>query len=300
MLTYERYLMPASIDEALEIAAAHQDSHRLLSGGTDLIPYSHEARSGDLQGTVLIDLSRIANLRQVNVVGDRIEIGAGVTFSDFLESRLLREWAPLLGQCALQIADEQIRYMATIGGNIMHASPAADGTVALIALNAEVVLDSLWRGRRVRREVPLVDFITGPNSTQRMDGEILTSVRCDAMGPEFGSAFYKIGRRRSLIIAVASAAAVVRLSPDGASFADVRLSVGAVSAVPARLRECEQAVVGQPVSRAIISEAAELARNMVSSRSRQAYRRDVVVAFVEEALIDAVSAIGGRVQVQHG
>lgn len=295
MLAYGEYLMPTSIREALAMVTQHADHYQLLSGGTDLIPAAREVRGGNSDSVALIDLSRIRELRESKMVDRTLRIGAAVTFENFLEEPLFKEYAPLLGKCAMVVADDQIRHEATIGGNIMNASPAADGTVALLTLNAKVVLERLKNGRRESRNVSLSDFVLGPGLTEKGTDEILTGILCDAGGAEFGSAFYKVGHRRSLIISVASTAAVVRLSEDKQFFTDVRLAIGAVSSVPTRLPECEEVLLGAPVSVRVIQRAAAMARDRVASRSRQAYRRDVVSAFIGHALADAVQELGAHV-----
>jgi len=304
MILADQYLVPNSLTEALEIAEQYRDSHLLIMGATDLIPNSRETRRGDIREQVVIDLSRVPELRSIDRQGPRIQMGSGVTFGDFLQHSLLRQEAPLLGQCAFLVGDDQIRHEASIGGNIVNASPAADGTVCLLALGATVTLEALAVGQRHTRVVPLGDFVLGPGQTGKRPGEILTAVTCDATGVGYGTAFRKIGHRRSLIIAVASTACVVRLDDDG-TMAEVRLAVGAVSAVPNRLPECESLLEGRRPTPDLFRTVGELARDRVASRTRIEYRRDVVASFVQEALSEAVEraatgSLGFYKEVQHG
>lgn len=294
MLSCDDYVSAGSVDEALVLAHTRDGRCRFISGGTDLLPSSREMRGGDLHCDTLIDLARIPELHKIRVEGDRLTIGAATTFEDFLRVPELLLYANVLGQCAILVGDDQIRHYATIGGNIVNASPAADGTVALLSLNAEVVIDSWENGNRMQRAVPLNKFVTSPGSTTLAKGEVLSAVRCDALTPDFGMAFRKVGRRRSLIIAVASVSAVVKLTEDRSCFADVRLSVGAVSGVPVRLSECEALLNGKPVSAEIINEAASLARSSVASRTRQQYRKDVIEAFIGSAIKQAMVAAKGE------
>lgn len=294
MLSCNEYVSAGSVAEALTLAHARARRCRFIAGGTDLLPYSREMRGGDLHCDTLIDVVRIPELRKVRVEGDRLTIGAATTFEDFLRVPELLLYASILGKCAILVGDDQIRHHATIGGNIVNASPAADGTVALLSLDAEVIIDRWEKGNRMQRSVPLEEFVTSPGSTSLAEGELLSAISCDALTPDFGTAFRKVGRRRSLIVAVASVAAVVKLTADRSCFADVRLSVGAVSGVPARLGECEALLNGEPVSAEIISEAARLARSSVASRTRQQYRKDVVEAFIGSAINEAMDAAKGE------
>lgn len=297
VLRCDLYLTPASLDEALSLLSVHAGNSRLIAGATDLIPYAREARGGDIFFPVLIDLSRVPELSGASRSGPRLRMGANTTFGDFIKEPLLRTHARVLEHCAWWVADDQIRAVATIGGNIVNASPAADGTVALLALNATVHLAGLRDGVRYERSLPLSDFVLGPGLTALGQGEILTAVECDALGSESGTSFQKVGRRRSLVISVASAAGVVTLTPQGDRFADVRLALGAVSPVPIRVRECEEQLIGRPVTAEVIKAAAALGADRVSSRTRQAYRRDVVVTFLERAITDALNELGLRVEV---
>lgn len=283
MILADQYLVPTTLNQALDLAERHKENHRFIMGATDLIPNSRELRRGDIREKVAIDLSKIPELRSIEKQGQYIQMGAGVTFADFLHHDLLKEYAPLLGQCSILVGDDQIRHEASIGGNIVNASPSADGTVALLALNARVTLDSMENGKRKTREMSLGEFVLGPGVTCLGPGEILTKVSCDAMGSGMGTAFRKVGHRRSLIIAVASTACVVRLNPDG-TLAEVRLALGAISGIPTRVPECESLLQGHRPTPDLFQRAGELARKRVSSRTRQDYRRDVVASFVEETL----------------
>lgn len=297
MLDCDQYLLPRSLTEAFDAMERFDGQYRLIAGATDLIPYAREARGGDMHFPVLIDLTGLPELKGVQKVGSRIRMGALTTFADFMRDPLLLEQAPVLNHCAAWVADDQIRAVATIGGNIVNASPAADGTVALLVLNATVTLESRRGGVRRTRTLSIPEFVLGPGLTALDAGEILTGLECDAVGPAYGSAFEKVGRRRSLVIAVASSAGLVKLTEDRSAFADVRLALGAVSPVPIRVPEIEQALVGQPVRAEVIRRAAEMAAEKVASRTRKEYRREVVVNFIERALLDSLKELGLELEV---
>lgn len=303
MILTDNYLVPSSLTEALELAEQHRDSYKLIMGATDLIPNSRERRHGHIREKVVIDLGKISELRSVEKRHEYIEMGAGVTFGDFLTDSVLQQDVPILGQCARLVGDDQIRHEASIGGNIVNASPSADGTVCLMGLNAQVILEMLQNGVHKTRTLSLEDFVLGPGQTDIQPGEILTKVTCGSLGSRFGTAFRKVGHRRSLIIAVASVACVVKLSEDD-SLEDVRLAVGAVSAVPVRITKCEQILKGQRPTTDLYQRAGELAHSYVASRTRQEYRREVLQNFVEEALEEAVERASSarsetEVEVQH-
>src|SRR5262249_18832525 len=145
---------------------------------------------------------------------------------------------PAMPRCAVWFADDQIRESATIGGNIVNASPAADGTPPLLAHGGRVEQASRRDGRIVRRTLALADFITGPGRTALEEGELLTAIDCDALSG-YGGSFEKVGHRRSLTISLVCLAALLKLDPFGRQVEDVRLAIGGIGPLPRRLNEVE-------------------------------------------------------------
>jgi CO/xanthine dehydrogenase FAD-binding subunit len=193
--------------------------------------------------------------------------------------------------CAVWFADEQVRAQATIGGNIVNASPAADVTPALIACGAEVELAKSSAVGVARRRMKLDQFVIGPSRTALEEGELLVAVECDAL-PDHGGSFEKVGHRRSLVISIVCLAALVKLDSQGRHFEDVRLALGGVGPVPRRLTEVEAYLHAGPLSAARLEEAADMPVSFVASRTRQDYRRDVVRGFMLRGLINAARRAG--------
>lgn len=109
---------------------------------------------------------------------DRIRLGAGTTFQQFLEDPFLRIHLPVMPKCAIWFADDQIRQQATLAGNLVNASPAADGTPPMVAMDGAVTLVSRRNGTIGQRELPLSEFVIGPAETALQAGEILATVEC--------------------------------------------------------------------------------------------------------------------------
>jgi xanthine dehydrogenase FAD-binding subunit len=288
--------MPQSLDEAFDLMEVHQGGYRLVAGATDLLPWARDGRAGNVHYKVLIDISRIPDLQGVVVDGNKISIGAATVFQRFMTDPVLRQHAPVMPHVAVWFADKQLRESASIGGNVVNASPAADGTPGLMAMNGAVVLRR--RGNSVRT-VPLADFITGPATTQLQDHEILCRIECDSTAG-YGASFQKVGHRRSLVISTVCLATLVRLDADGGCCADVRLALAGAGPVPVRLSECEEALAGKPISVDLIEEVAHLPIDRVQSRTRQGYRREVVVNFVRRGLIEAFGSIGVELEESIG
>jgi xanthine dehydrogenase FAD-binding subunit len=288
MLTCDTYHMPTSLEEALSLWAAAPEGSRLISGGTDILPWAREGRAGDVHLPQMIDVTRIPELRGYSVVKGRVRLGASTVYQDFLTDGTLRRMLPCMPYCAIWFADDQIREQATLAGNLVNASPVADGTPPVVALNGEIELARLDSGKVVRRIVPVTEFIEGPGKTTIAPDEIATAVILDTANG-FGGSFQKVGQRRSLVISVACCAALVKTDNNGKTFETVRLALGGVGPRPIRLTRVETALRGQRISHAVIDAAARMAADTVASRSRKEYRRDVVVNFVRAALEDALA-----------
>jgi carbon-monoxide dehydrogenase medium subunit/xanthine dehydrogenase FAD-binding subunit len=294
MLICDEYLMPGTLEEAFDAIARHRGRHRVVAGATDTYPWAREGRAGDVEIPVLIDVAKIPELCQRRVDGARVRIGAATPIQRFLDDPALARALPAMPRCAVWFADDQIRESATIGGNIVNASPAADGTPPLIAHEARVELASRRDGKIVRRTLGLSDFITGPGTTALQEGELLVAIECDALAG-YGGSFEKVGHRRSLVISLVCLATLVKLDASGRKFEDVRLAIGGIGPVPQRLAKVEAFLRGGPVTAERLEQAAQMPVELVASRTRQAYRREVVRGFVLRGLIEAVRGAGGRI-----
>ncbi len=288
MLDCDQYLLPKSLDEAFGFLETHGDAAQIVAGATDLLPWAREGRAGDVHIPVLIDITRIPELNGVALEGNRLRLGAATVFQKFLKDSVLREHAPVMPHVAVWFADDQLRQSATIGGNLVNASPAADGTPGLMALDAELVLHSRTGGER---RVNVTDFPTGPSFSVLNNGELIVAVEFDSAA-EYGASFEKVGHRRSLVISTVCVATVLKLDEVGQNFEDVRIALAGVGPVPVRLSECEEMLSGKTVTAALIDAAAHLPIDRVQSRTRQDYRREVVVSFVRRGIVEALASIG--------
>lgn len=291
MLTCDNYLMPTRLEEALNLWADAPEGSRLVAGATDILPWAREGRAGDVHLPAMIDLSRVAELNGYRVEGGKVRLGANVVYQQFLEDEALRRHLPCMPSCAVWFADDQIRQQATLAGNIVNASPAADGTPPVLALNGEIEIARLNAGRIEMRTLPVESFVQGPGKTALGLDEIVTAVICESC-EGYGGSFQKVGQRRSLVISSVCAAALVKLDASGEIFEDVRLAIGGVGPVPARLADIEAMLRGKRISRQLVAEAAAISADRVASRTRQDYRRVVVRGFIEAAIEDALVASG--------
>ena len=287
MLTCDEYLTPLSLADAFAAMAQHRGRYRVVAGATDTLPWAREGRAGDVNIPVLIDVSKILELNELRVDERRVRLGAATPIQRFLDDAALARALPALPRCAVWFADDQIRAQATVGGNIVNASPAADVTPCLAAHEASVELVS----SRGKRTMPLHDFITGPGKTQLAEGELLTAIECDAL-PGYGGSFEKVGHRRSLVISLACLAFSVRLDADGRMIEDVRIGLAGVCPMPTRLRDVEASLRGKKLSQELLEQAADMPLDLVQSRTRREYRRDILRGFMMRGLITAAKRAG--------
>lgn len=244
---------------------------RLMAGGTDLLV---ALRSLPADDRPLVCLERVAELSEISATADGgVSIGACATFGRIMTAPLLTGRYPLLTQAAATVGGPAIRNMATIGGNIATASPAADSLPPLYLLDVAVEI----RAAAGSRTVPIAEFILGPRKTLLRSGEIISRVILPPAGGGDIQRFEKVGRRRSLAIAVASLASMIRL--EGDCVVEARLAWGSVGPTVLRSPAAEQALIGRPLSAASLAVAAghahEAVRPIDDLRASAQYRRSV-------------------------
>ena len=286
------YHEPESLRDAIALAARFGTEASFLAGGTDLIV---QLERGRIAPRHVIGLRRVPGLTGIEVNG-RVTLGARVT------PRAIERAPELAGafRCLIEgaevIGGHQVRNVATVGGNLVNASPAADGTPPLLAHDAEVLLAARRNGTIHHRKLALSKFVEGPGRTALGEDEILLEVQCAAL-PKHGAAFEKVGQRRSLVISTVCVAALVELDDTNRKLADVRLAVAGIGPVPRRMDKIEAALKGQMPSARLLEDAAAIAGDLVASRTRQEYRREVVRGFVLRALVNAARRAGANDQL---
>jgi carbon-monoxide dehydrogenase medium subunit/xanthine dehydrogenase FAD-binding subunit len=291
MLICENYIVASTLADAFAAMAQYAGRGRVVSGCTDTLPWARQGRAGDVEIEALIDISKIPELNVRALRGSKVCIGAATPIQRFLDDATLTDTMPAMPRCAVWFADDQIRAQATIGGNVVNASPAADATPCLLAHEAQVELARNDKDGIVRRRMALADFVQGPGRTALAEGELLTAIECDAL-PGYGGAFEKVGQRRSLVISTVCLAALLKLDAAGRTIVDVRLAIAGIGPTPLRLTDVESSLRGAPLNLETLERAAEMPVALVASRTRQEYRREVVRAFMMRGLINAAKRAG--------
>ncbi|VBB46576.1 Molybdopterin dehydrogenase FAD-binding [uncultured Desulfatiglans sp.] len=248
-----------------------ESSRALLAGGTDLLV---KVRAGRADPSAFICLERIAELRGVRERETDLWIGACTSHAELIGHPLVERHLPVLHQALRGLGSPLIRRMGTLGGNLCTASPAGDTLPPLYVLDAVLEL----RSRSGKRAVPIGEFITGPGRTRLEPGEILAGVRVEKPAGRQVHHFEKVGQRKAMAIGVASMAALLRFSADGAIEA-ARFAWGSVGPTVMTCQPAEALLAGERPSREVFERAAALARAAVAPiddiRASAEYRRTV-------------------------
>jgi len=277
-----RFERPASVAQATRLLAARPWA--VLAGGTDLYP-AHVGRAIALP---VLDIGGIAELRGMRREGASWTIGATTTWSDVARAELPPLFAALQA-AAREVGGVQIQNTGTVAGNLCNASPAADGTPALLAMRARVVLQSA----RGLRELAVDEFVLGNRRTARADDELVVAVRISAWSERARSAFAKLGGRRYLTIAVTAVAVVVDADADDTVRA-AGVAVGSCAPAARRLPALEARLVGARIDGdlgALVADAdlAPLAP-IDDVRGSAAYRIDATRTLLRRALGELASS----------
>ena len=270
------YYRPNTLDEAFSIAAENPGA-RYIAGGTDLLV---QMRNGQPVPPTLISLRGLPELNGIEPTS-RIRIGAGVPLSDVQVHPALTESFPALVASIASLGSPQIRNVATIGGNLANASPAADTAPPLLVYGASVEL----RDAQGAREVALKDFFLGPGQTSLRPDEILSAILVDRPAEGTRSVFLRKGRV-TMDLPIASVAALGERA--GATHTSIRLAAGSVAPVPLRLIRSEEVVEGTELGNGARTLAMETAHDEVSpitdQRATADYRRHLTSVLVGRAL----------------
>lgn len=227
------YAKPATVDEALAALAAGGEDAKILGGGQSLLPVLRMRLNTP---SVLVDCSRIDELRGVCEDGSMVIVGAATTHHEVMHSDLVKAKVPLLAQAEATVADPAIRHRGTCGGALVHADPRSDLPPVAVALDAQFSI----AGAGGRRTVGAADFFRGPFETAVGPDEILVSVAFPAM-PGWGTHYEKFNRTAQAW-SIVGVAAAVRM--EGGAIAEARIGLTNVGGTPARARAAEQALVG--------------------------------------------------------
>ncbi len=274
-------IAPGNLDAVLELLAAAPGEWTPIAGGTELM-VAHAA--GRLSSTRLVSLWGIPDLRFIRATDDSFILGAGTTFSDLRAHPGLAADFPLLAKAAGLIGSIANQSRATIGGNLVNGSPAADSSPTLLVYDAEVEIISV----RGTRRIPYSEFHTGYKRNALAADELLFALHLPRRFAHHQQYFRKVGTRRAMAISKVALAATALL--DGGTLTEIRVAAASLAAFPARLYHAEAALLGQSVTPETILAARNAllaeARPIDDIRSTAEYRRRVGANLLEEFLLE--------------
>jgi carbon-monoxide dehydrogenase medium subunit len=278
------YHAPRTVADAIRLLADLGPDARLLAGGHSLLPMM---KLRFAQPAHLVDLGRVAGLRGVVEAGGEVVIGAMTTEHDLLASPLVADKLPLLVEGVRQLADPQVRYRGTIGGDIAHGDPGNDHPALMLALDASFVL----RGASGERVVAAGGFFRGTYDLDLQPTEILTQIRVPTPAAGTGYCYAKL-KRKTGDFATAAAAVLLRMKGDAVD--DVRIALTNVAPTPLRASAAEAALRGRKLDDAAMAEAARLAMRICAPAPDQRGDVEYKTAMAGEMTIRALATARTR------
>ena len=277
------YACPATIGQAVALLVAHGGEAKPIAGGQSLVPMLAFRLAAP---TLLVDLRRLGELRDIKINTAGVTLGAMVRWRDILNEPRLRQSHPLLVAAVEHIAHYQIRNRGTVGGSLAHADPAAELPGVAITCDAEIVA----LGSAGARVIAAADFFRAALVTALRPDEIVTEIRFSAWPRQRRYGFQEFARRRGDF---ALAGAAVAFDEAEQKFRHVRVGAIGIADRPIRLAAAEGALEGQVIGDAVVADAAAAAAAAVDPaddiHASGSYRKTLIGVMVERALRDAIA-----------
>ena len=279
------FIQPTTIDAAILALAEHNPNVRILNGGTDyLVELKHVAQSPG----VVVDVSRLQDLRGIEIIDAGLRIGAGTTHTEIMADPLVKEYVPAMIDAAHTVGAVQTRNLGTLGGNLVTCVPSMDSGPTLLALDAKVII----LGSKGTRQSSLTDFFIGPRRTSLEPDELLLEIIIPKENLGKPASFIKFGLRKGQALALVNAASALWV--EGNKFKDVRIALGAVAPVVMRATKSEALLEGQVISEDLVQEAAKVAvgeaKPIDDFRASKEYRNDLIEVGTRRTLQAALTA----------
>jgi CO/xanthine dehydrogenase FAD-binding subunit len=245
------YIRAGTAQEAVQLLNEPGLKNRALAGSTDmLLLLRYDPHYCDR----LVDISLIPELRAIEERAGEVFIGAAATFSEVMESPLVRQTAPLLAQACHRVGAVQVRNMGTLGGNVINAAACADSLPALICLDAMAHILT----PQGETSMPVSQLVVKPKQTLLPEGGLLTSLSYSIPPAGSRSAFLKLGRRNAMAISRLTVAALARQDDQG-QVLEMRFATGSATPRIERLRAVEKSLLGEVPTPALLKSAAQTA-----------------------------------------
>ncbi|HTT46958.1 MAG TPA: xanthine dehydrogenase family protein subunit M [Pseudolabrys sp.] len=276
------YVSAKDIGHAVAALAEHGAKAKILAGGTDLLV---ELKHAVHDPQVIVDVSRLRELKTIAVAEDGLHIGALATHGDIMASPIIRDMFPALVDAAHSIGAVQTRNLGTLGGNLITCVPSMDSGPTLMALEASVTVANADG----QRQMPLAELFVGPRKTSLKPGDLLVDIVIPKQNLNKPAGFEKFGLRKGQALALVNAAAAFFI--DNGKFSAPRIALGAVAPVVIRAPKAEAYLEGRAIGPEAMAEAGRIAatqaRPISDFRASADYRRDLIAVLVKRALVSA-------------
>ncbi len=281
MILWQQYLRPKNIQEALSALTSAQGPALPIAGGTDLLLDLEQGRHPPVH--TLVDVTCVDEMLPIEVREDELFIGAAVPHTQIVNSPLVRQHGQALVEGCDLIGGPQVRNVATLGGNVAHALPAGDGTVALMALDAQVEIAASSGMRRI----PLGELFLGPGKNSLAPGELLVGFYLPLRKKNQASAFRRVMRPQGVALPILNVA--VWLARDGERLLDAHIAVGPAGPRPWRAARAESLLSGRVLDESSTGQALDLLLREAQfrtspQRASADYRRHLVRVLFNDTL----------------
>lgn len=294
MRLWKEYFLATSVEEALQRYAESGEDGALVAGGTDLLIDLKEEDSQS-RPQILIDVTSIPDLCGIEITEQTVRVGAATTHAEIISNQELRKIATALVEGCQVIGGPQVRNVATVGGNVAHALPAADSTLGLMALKAEAQIATLSESGQVeRRWVPMADLFAGPGkNTLLPNRELIVAFRFPALREGAASAFRRIMRPQGIALPIMGLACMIRLDMNSGRIKEARVVPGPIAPVPSRATRTEDLLTGEMPGEDLYQQAEDTAFDECQPRTSKyrataEYRKRMIRHLLHDALRAAV------------
>jgi len=274
------FFAPKTLAEALNTSAKWGGDAKLLAGGTDLLV---QMKQGTIRPKRLMSLHRVRGLTGIDRMDSGLKIGAMTPLWDVEHSAVVREQCAPLAMAASEIGSPAIRQVATIGGNLCNASPAADTAPSLFVSEAELYIQK----KEGEKRIPVADFFRGPAQTSLDGGEILTSIFLPPLPSMSRSLYLRLGRKSKADLALVGMALVLAVDSDG-KVIEIRIGLGGVAPTPIRAKRAEELardkVLNPSWIKKVAEQASEESQPISDIRGSADYKKAMVAALVSKGL----------------
>ncbi len=281
------FLQPQTLAEALSMARQHPD-YTVIAGGTDLLVASKDSPAP----VGMIDLMAVEALSGISATQDGIAIGATTTYASVLSSPLITENYSLLHAACKEVGASQIQARGTLGGNIATSSPVGDSLPALLALDAQIQVESEDNAR----SIPYRDFLTGYRKVDLAADELIVAITLPLPDPEALQYWRKVGTRRAQSISKVMIAAVGKVENN--LITGARIALGAVADRTVLLDRVCDAIEGKPANESTAVLAKETVRATITPiddlRSSAEYRLSTAENIVARFVLNLGTANGNK------